>query len=64
VWPALGFGALPLALMAQNRTAAGVREDDPGQLIGALATTGRLQLVYGVLLAGGLALASVAPGTF
>ena len=63
-WPALGFGALPLALMAQNRTAAGVREDDPRKLIGALATTGRLQLVYGVLLAGGLVLASVAPVRF
>jgi 1,4-dihydroxy-2-naphthoate octaprenyltransferase len=64
VWPALGFAALPLALVAQNRTAAGVREDDPAKLVGALATTGRLQLVYGVLLAGGLVLASVAPGRF
>jgi 1,4-dihydroxy-2-naphthoate polyprenyltransferase len=61
VWPALGFVALPLALAAQNRTAAGVRADDPAQLIGALAATGRLQLAYGALLAVGLALASVAP---
>ena len=63
VWPALGFVALPLALMAQRRTAAGMRADDPAQLIGALAVTGRLQLVYGMLLAGGLALASIVPGS-
>jgi 1,4-dihydroxy-2-naphthoate octaprenyltransferase len=63
VWPALGFAALPLAVMAQRRTAAGMRADDPAQLIGALAATGRLQLVYGMLLAGGLALASIAPGS-
>lgn len=64
VWPALGFGALPLALVAQNRTAAGMRTDDPAELITALAATGRLQLVYGVLLSAGLALASVVPGAF
>ena len=64
VWPALGFGALPLALIAQNRTAAGMRADDPHELIKALAATGRLQLVYGALLAGGLALASLVPGAF
>jgi 1,4-dihydroxy-2-naphthoate octaprenyltransferase len=63
VWPALGFAALPLAVMAQRRTAAGMRADDPAQLIGALAATGRLQLVYGMLLAGGLALASIVPGS-
>jgi 1,4-dihydroxy-2-naphthoate octaprenyltransferase len=63
VWPALGFAALPLAVVAQRRAAAGTRSDDPAQLIGALVATGRLQLVYGMLLAGGLALASVAPGS-
>jgi 1,4-dihydroxy-2-naphthoate octaprenyltransferase len=62
VWPALGFGALPLALRAQNRTAAGLRERDPDLLVAGLAETGRLQLAYGVLLAVGLALASFAPG--
>jgi hypothetical protein len=40
-----------------------MRADDPAQLIGALAATGRLQLVYGMLLAGGLALASIVPGS-
>lgn len=64
VWPALAFAALPLALVAQNRTGAGVREDDPAQLVSALGATGRLQLGYGVLLAAGLALASSAPGNF
>jgi 1,4-dihydroxy-2-naphthoate octaprenyltransferase len=63
VWPALGFAALPLALRAQNRAAAGMRADDAAQLIDALAVTGRLQLIYGILLAAGLALASVAPGS-
>jgi 1,4-dihydroxy-2-naphthoate octaprenyltransferase len=62
-WPALGFAALPLAVVAQRRAAAGMRSDDPATLIGALAATGRLQLVYGMLLAGGLALAPVAPGS-
>lgn len=64
VWPALAFGALPFALTAQNRTAEGVHTDDPSLLIGALGVTGRLQLVYGLLLAAGLAIAAVAPGTF
>jgi 1,4-dihydroxy-2-naphthoate octaprenyltransferase len=64
LWPALGFAALPLAIVAQNRAAAGMRADDPAQLIGALAATGRLQLVYGLLLSAGLVLASVVPGRF
>ena len=64
VWPALAFAALPFALMAQNRTAAGVHTDDPALLVGALGSTGRLQLVYGLLLSAGLAIAAVAPGTF
>ena len=64
VWPALAFAALPFALIAQNRTAEGVHTDDPSLLIGALGVTGRLQLVYGLLLAAGLAIAAVAPGTF
>jgi 1,4-dihydroxy-2-naphthoate octaprenyltransferase len=62
VWPAIAFLALPLALGAQNRTAAGMEVDDPGLLVAGLAATGRLQLVYGLLLAVGLALASGVPG--
>ena len=64
VWPAIGFVALPLALAAQNRTANGMESDDPKALIAALAATGRLQLVYGVLLAIGLVMATVVPLAF
>jgi 1,4-dihydroxy-2-naphthoate octaprenyltransferase len=64
VWPAIAFLALPLALRAQNRAAAGTHDDDPAELIGALAATGRLQLAYGALLTLGLIGASVAPGQF
>jgi len=61
VWPAVAFLALPLALTAQNRVAGGMEADDPAELIAGLVATGRLQLVYGLLLAGGLALATVTP---
>ncbi|MBW3604820.1 MAG: 1,4-dihydroxy-2-naphthoate polyprenyltransferase [Actinobacteria bacterium] len=64
VWPAMAFGALPLALVAQNRTADGLEADDPALLVVGLAATGRLQLLYGLLLAAGLSVASVAPGGF
>jgi 1,4-dihydroxy-2-naphthoate octaprenyltransferase len=64
VWPALAFLALPFALRAQNRAAAGTQDDDPVALVGALVATGRLQLVYGALLTLGLIGASVAPGQF
>ncbi len=64
VWPAIAYLALPLALTAQNRTADGIEVDDPALLVSGLAATGRLQLVYGLLLAAGLSVASVAPGGF
>ncbi len=64
VWPAVAFVALPLALAAQNRTADGMEADDPALLVAGLEATGRLQLVYGLLLAAGLSIASVAPGGF
>lgn len=56
VWPAVAFLALPLALSAQNHTAMATQTDDSAELIAGLAATGRLQLVYGVLLAAGLAI--------
>jgi 1,4-dihydroxy-2-naphthoate octaprenyltransferase len=64
VWPAMAFLTLPLALVAQNRTADGLEADDASLLVSGLAATGRLQLVYGLMLAAGLSVASVAPGGF
>jgi 1,4-dihydroxy-2-naphthoate octaprenyltransferase len=61
VWPAIAFLALPLALHAQNTVAGGMEADDPAELVAGLVATGRLQLVYGLLLAAGLALATVTP---
>ncbi|HSJ45523.1 MAG TPA: 1,4-dihydroxy-2-naphthoate polyprenyltransferase [Euzebyales bacterium] len=64
VWPAVAFLAVPLALSAQNKVAAGMEADDAAVLVAGLAMTGLLQLVYGLLLAGGLTMASIAPGVF
>lgn len=64
VWPAMAFFALPLALVAQNRTAEGLEADDAELLVSGLAATGRLQMIYGLLLAAGLSVAAVAPGGF
>jgi 1,4-dihydroxy-2-naphthoate octaprenyltransferase len=54
-WAVLAFLALPLAGMPIRRIAAGT---SGRALVAVLADTGRLQLVYGALLALGLALSS------
>lgn len=51
----LAVGALPLAVLSLRRIASGVTG---GALVQVLSDTGRLQLVYGVLLALGLALSA------
>lgn len=51
----LAVGALPLAVLPLRRIASGVTG---GALVQVLSDTGRLQLVYGVLLALGLALSA------
>ncbi|HEX6255744.1 MAG TPA: 1,4-dihydroxy-2-naphthoate polyprenyltransferase [Euzebyales bacterium] len=61
LWPAVAFLSLPLALVAQNRTAAGMEAGDPGLLVDGLVATGRLQLVYGLLLTAGLVAAGAGP---
>jgi 1,4-dihydroxy-2-naphthoate octaprenyltransferase len=54
-WAMLAFLALPLAAMPIRRIAAGT---SGRALVAVLADTGRLQLVYGALLALGLALSA------
>lgn len=54
-WALLAFAALPLAGPPMRRIASGVTG---GALVRVLGETGRLQLGYGLLLAGGLALSA------
>jgi 1,4-dihydroxy-2-naphthoate polyprenyltransferase len=50
-WALLAFGTLPLAVAPVRRVLAG---DEGPQLVAVLAATGRLQLVFGALLAAGI----------
>jgi 1,4-dihydroxy-2-naphthoate octaprenyltransferase len=54
-WALLALAAVPLAVPPMRRIAAGATGRD---LVAVLVDTGRLQLVYGVLLASGLALSA------
>jgi 1,4-dihydroxy-2-naphthoate octaprenyltransferase len=54
-WALLALVALPAAVPPMRRIAAGAMGRD---LVPVLGDTGRLQLVYGVLLASGLALSA------
>jgi 1,4-dihydroxy-2-naphthoate polyprenyltransferase len=54
-WAVVALAAFPLAVRPLRRVMAGA---GPGELIGVLGDTGRLQLVFGLLLAAGMAVSA------